>query len=170
MISAVSIKNNFISCLSFLQTLSSVLLLLFLVSCDNNKIFEKNTNIYNSKWHALEIIPFDVLINDTVTPYNFYINIRNNTDYSYSNLYLFMTTIYPDKEISKDTIECIIADKNGKWFGNGIGKYRFLSLELGKNIKFPQKGTYTFQFEQAMRTDTLENITDIGIRIEKSSL
>jgi len=146
------------------------MLVLLLMACDKNKVFEKNTTIYNAKWHALEIIPFDVTITDTITPHNFYINIRNNTDYGFSNLYLFMTTIYPNKEVSKDTIECVIADKNGKWFGKGYGKYRFLRLQLGKNITFPQKGMYTFQLEQAMRTDTLENISDIGIRIEKSSL
>jgi len=151
-----------------LKLLSVSFLLLFLLACDSNKLFEKNTNIYNSLWSRLELISFEVPEKDTIKKYNLYLNIRNNTDYAFSNLYLFMNTIYPDKKVSRDTIECILADKNGKWYGKGWGKYRLLNLQLGKNIRFPQKGTYTFQLEQAMRKDTLENITDIGIRIEKT--
>ena len=145
-----------------------MLSLTFISSCNSNKLFEKNTNIYNAAWSKLEIISFTVNVVDTASKYDFYINVRNNTDYAFNNLYLFMNTIYPDKQMSKDTIECYLADKNGKWFGKGWGKYRFLSLMLGKKMKFPQKGTYAFEFQHAMRKDTLKNITDIGIKIEKS--
>jgi len=173
MISADLIKNNPGKISRFLNryvVLLSVLLLVIalLNSCNSNKLFEKNTNIYNAAWSKLKIISFDVNVVDTVSKYDFYINVRNNTDYSFSNLYLFMNTILPDKQMSKDTIECLLADKNGKWFGKGWGKYRFLSLQLGKKMHFPQKGLYTFEIQHAMRKDTLKNITDIGIKIEKS--
>ena len=157
----IKVKRCFIlSALLFMLTL--------LLSCNSNKLFEKNININNAAWSKLEIIPFEVKITDTTSKFNFYVNIRNNTDYAFSNLYLFMNTVYPDKQMSKDTIECLLADKSGKWFGKGWGKYRFLSLLLGKEIRFPQAGTYIFEFGQAMRKDTLNNITDIGIKIEKS--
>ncbi len=168
MTSAGSIKNK--SFISFKKQVffSSMLLMLSLYGCHQNTLFEKNTTIYNALWNKFEIISFDVNIEDTAAKYNFFINVRNKTDYDYANLYLFMNTKYPSGDISRDTIECILADKNGKWFGKGWGKYRFLSLPLGNHIKFLQKGLYTFSFEQAMRTDTLHNISDIGIRIEKS--
>ena len=168
MTSAGSTKNKhfFFNKDFFLYCIPAILV--FFSSCDKKALFEKNTPLYNAEWSKHEIIPFEVNISDTASVYNFYINIRNNTDYAYANLYLFMNTRYPDKEVSRDTIECILADKNGKWFGKGWGKYRFLSLPLGKNVKFFQTGTYIFEFEQAMRTDTLKNISDIGIRIEKS--
>ncbi|OQA01943.1 MAG: Gliding motility lipoprotein GldH precursor [Bacteroidetes bacterium ADurb.Bin408] len=136
--------------------------------CSHPPLFEKNTTICNALWSKYEIISFDVNIEDTTAKYNFFINVRNKTDYDYANLYLFMNTKYPSGDIARDTIECLLADNNGKWFGKGWGKYRFLSLPLGNHIKFPQKGLYSFSFEQAMRTDTLQNISDIGIRIEKS--
>jgi len=160
------IFNNVKKYLILFSAFLFIVTLLF--SCDPNKLFEKNTSINHAAWSKFEIIPFEVNIVDTISKYNFYINVRNNTDYAFSNLYLFMNTIYPEKQMSKDTIECFLADKNGKWLGKGWGKYRFLRLLLGKGIRFPQKGTYTFEFQQAMRKDTLHNITDIGIKIEKS--
>lgn len=168
MTSAGSIKNK--SFIPFKKQVffSSMLLMLSLYSCHQNTLFEKNITIYNALWNKFEIISFDVNIEDTAAKYNFFINVRNKTDYDFANLYLFMNTKYPSGDISRDTIECTLADNNGKWFGKGWGKYRFLSLPLGNHIKFPQKGLYTFSFEQAMRTDTLHNIADIGIRIEKS--
>ena len=163
MISAGLIKNKYEVKIFFL-------LIIILFSCTSNTLFEKNCDIYNSSWNKKELISFEVPINDTTSHYNFFINVRNNTDYDFCNLYLFMNTIYPDKQVSKDTIECLIADSKGKWFGKGWGKYRFISLLLGKGIQFPQKGTYIFEFEQAMRKDTLENIAALGIKIEKTSL
>jgi gliding motility-associated lipoprotein GldH len=150
-------------------SLASLTIVYFLFSCDSNKLFEKNIPINNSLWSNLEVISFDFPVDDTISKYNFYINIRNNTDYAFSNLYLFMNTIYPDKQTSRDTIECLLTDNTGKWYGKGWGKHRFLNLLIGKDIKFPKKGLYAIEFEQAIRMDTLANITDIGIRIEKSS-
>ena len=161
MISADSIKNKLK--LSFIIIVCAS----FLMSCNSNTVYEKNNHIQNALWNKNEIIPFEFQIDDTLSSYNFYINIRNKTDYAYKNLYLFTKIIYPDNEVSKDTIDCLIADNEGKWFGEGWGKHRFLSLLLGKAIKFPCKGTYIIEFEQAMRMDTLKNISDIGIKIEK---
>lgn len=168
MTSAGSIKNKSLIPFNNHIFFSFLLLILSLCGCNQNTLFEKNVTIYNALWNKFEIISFDVNIEDTAAKYNFFINVRNKTDYDYANLYLFMNTKYPSGDISRDTIECFLADNNGKWFGKGWGKYRFLSLPLGNHIKFPQKGLYTFSFEQAMRTDTLHNISDIGIRIEKS--
>lgn len=110
---------------------------------------------------------FDVLIDDTLSFNDVYINIRNSGDYKYSNIYLFMSTIYPNQKISVDTIECILANKEGKWLGKGLGDIKDNQMLLKKNVRFHQSGIYTFEFKQAMRIDDLEGIKSIGIRIEK---
>lgn len=142
----------------------------FLTSCTSDNLINQNTVIPDGLWDKRQIMSYVVDVPDTSSRYNLYINVRSNTDYAYSNLYLFMNTIYPDKQVSRDTIDCMLAASDGKWFGSGYGKYRFLSLMLGNSFSFPQKGTYTFELEQAMRHDTLKNINDIGIKIEKISL
>jgi gliding motility-associated lipoprotein GldH len=63
----------------------------------------------------------------------------------------------------------IFADNLGRWMGKGIGGIYDYQFKYKQGIEFPESGEYTFEIEQAMRDIELDNITDIGIRIEKSS-
>ena len=145
-----------------------MLLLSFaLYSCDSSMVFEKNKEIGKEGWAKGDIAKFNAEIPDATLPYNFYINIRNSNDYSYSNIFLFVKTLYPDGKISVDTVECYLADLDGKWLGKASGRYVDNRILFKKNVKFPASGMYSFEFEQAMRTEKLEGIEDFGIRIEK---
>jgi gliding motility-associated lipoprotein GldH len=138
-----------------------------LLSCDPARVYDKFKDINDSKWYAGEHVKFDVQVEDTVSYNNVYLNIRNTGDYKYSNLYMFISTIYPDQKISIDTVECILADEEGQWLGKGTGSIKDNQLLLKKAFRFHQTGIYTFEFEQAMRVDTLEGIKSVGLRIEK---
>lgn len=141
--------------------------LVSLISCDSSMVFEKNKEIGKSGWNKSDIAKFNAEINDNTIPYNFYINIRNTNDYQFSNVFLFVKTLYPDGKISVDTVECYLADLDGKWLGKSSGRVIDNRILFKKNVKFPEKGMYSFEFEQAMRVDMLEGIEDFGIRIEK---
>ncbi|MBI9037314.1 MAG: gliding motility lipoprotein GldH [Bacteroidales bacterium] len=148
--------------------LISFLIVLFLSSCDLKSVYDKNFSFENTNWDKKNKVSFKIEISDTISQNQFFINIRNTTNYKYSNLYLFISTQLPDGSISKDTIECILADINGKWLGNGLSKLKENNILLKNDLVFPEKGTYIFEFEQAMRVDILEGIADIGIRIEEN--
>ena len=147
-----------------------VLLCLLVVtfSCDSKRVFEENKQIAGTLWNRDSVFSFKALMNDTLSPYNVYINIRHNGQYDKSNLYLFINIISPSGEKIRDTVNCILADIKGKWLGNGLGDLYSNQLMYKKNIEFPSTGTYTFQIEQAMRVNDLKNIEDIGIRIERA--
>ncbi len=143
-------------------------LFLLLVSCSSDTLFEENKHI-NESWDKNDTLCFEVEISNISIPYNFYINIRNSIDYKYSNFYFFMNSIFPDGSLRRDTIECILANLEGKWLGKGFGGIKENNLLLRKGIKFPQKGIYEFRIEHAMRVNDnkgLHGIEDIGIRIE----
>jgi gliding motility-associated lipoprotein GldH len=141
--------------------------LMFLFSCDSKKIFEENKEITGSVWNGNDKAIFHVMIPDVLARYNFYINVRNRGNYPFSNIYFFLKTIFPDGRIARDTIECRLADYDGKWLGSGISDMKFNRFLFQQGIKFPKKGEYTFELEQAMRVRELAGISDIGIRIEK---
>ena len=141
----------------------------FLTSCDSNRVFEENKEIKDYVWKADERIVFDITITDTVSPNNLYVNIRNADDYRYSNIYVFITTTFPNGKFSKDTLECILADDKGHWLGNGLGDIWDNQIPFKKNVRFPEKGKYTIALEQAMRMNELPQIMDVGVRIEKQS-
>ncbi|MCF8367842.1 MAG: gliding motility lipoprotein GldH [Bacteroidales bacterium] len=157
--------KNSIFCNS--KLLPVLLLLVVLQSCNPDSFFEKNKVVKKASWDALDTIQFRIDVLDTLQAYNFYLNVRHNTDYSYSNLYLFVGIRYPDKTYSRDTIELILARPDGKWLGKGFGKLKENNILIKKGLQFPYVGLYRFDFQQAMREETLKGIEDVGIRLEK---
>ena len=145
----------------------ALVLILQLFACDSKRIFEQNIEIPNGIWNAKNIARFEVIIADTSSPHNFYINVRNAGAYPYSNLFLFLETEFPDKVYARDTIECILADNSGRWLGDGSGDIWDNRILFKKGVRFRKAGKYIFTLEQAMRVQNLPMIMDVGIRIEK---
>ncbi len=145
----------------------SLVMFLGLYSCDSNKVYEEYIEVEGALWKKENIANFKFLAEDTIAPHNLYINVRNTGDYAYSNLYLFVTLQGPDGNLLKDTVNCKLADKSGKWYGKGIGDLWDLQMPYIGGFKFAQKGEYTFSLEQAMRVENgLDGITDVGLRVE----
>ncbi len=144
-----------------------LLVVFFAASCDSGMVFDENKDIPQRKWNKDKAAVFKVEIQDTVNIHNVYVNVRNSGSYEYNNLFLFITTTAPGGAMIRDTFECALADDKGKWYGSGIGDIWSARVPYKMNIKFPRIGTYTFEIEQAMRVTTLEEIMDIGIRVEK---
>jgi gliding motility-associated lipoprotein GldH len=151
-------------------TLALLFLVLFLASCDKNRVFEKNVDIKDYIWDVKDVKSFDLVVTDTVTPHNFYVNVRNSDSYPYSNLYLFIKTIFPNGKHSRDTLECILANDEGRWLGNGLGDIWDNQILFKRAKRFPLAGKYTFQIEQGMRLSKLPQIMDVGLRIEKATV
>ena len=138
------------------------------ISCDRNRVFEENKNIPENLWYINNKVTFDINITDTVSANNLYINVRNSGSYSYSNLFVFLTTYLPDNTASKDTLECTLADASGKWLGSGLGDIWDNKILFKRDFRFPQKGKYRFEMVQGMRINPLPLIADVGLRIEKA--
>lgn len=143
-------------------------ILLLLSACDKKRYFEEYSEIPNQSWSRNNILKYKVNISNKKMPLNLFLNIRNSGKYNYSNLYVFFKTQSPDSIIRIDTIECVIADDKGRWLGKGIGDLWDNRILIRKNVVFPDTGNYIFEIEQAMREESLEHISDVGLRIEKS--
>ncbi len=137
-------------------------------SCvDNSIIFDESVIINNASWNNEDMPYFDVNVEDTLSTYAFFLNIRHLENYRYSNFYMFLHTTFPNGSQTHDTIECFLAYPDGRWIGDGSGSMRTSKILLNNNLQFPLKGGYHFEIEQAMRDDVLEGITDVGLRFEK---
>ncbi len=131
-------------------------------------MLDHNTAITNNSWYRLKSVTESVTITDTLQKHNFYVNIRNNNKYPYSNIYLFINTKFPSGKTSRDTVECILADAEGKWLGKSSGDISDHRILIKQGVRFPMSGLYTFEIEHAMRVENLQGITDVGLRIEKA--
>ena len=141
------------------------------LACDSNRVFEQNTRLSEKGWSWLEKPQFQVEIFDTISEMNVLVNIRHSSHYPFSNVWIFVNTIAPDGAQSVDTVECVLAEKDGAWKGNGLGDIWDFQKHLKTTI-FQQEGDYIFELEQAMRygdqaqINILPEIVDVGIRIE----
>ena len=146
-----------------------VLIVVFsMVSCSFNDVYNENISIADGIWAHDEAARFEVDIEDTLSDYSFYINIRNDIDYRYSNLYVFMQTRFPNGNLTRDTIEFVLADDSGKWLGKGWGRVKENKVKLKDNLMFPLSGKYVFLIQQGMREESLTGITDVGLIFEKN--
>lgn len=150
------------------------LVAMLLASCDSNSEFDNYITLPKSAWNKKNTIQFTFPINDSIGKKNLFINLRNNKDYAYSNLFLITQMDFPDGQIIIDTLEYDMADVTGKFLGEGFTDIKENKLFYKENITFPCKGEYTFKVRQAMRKngevegiEELEGITHVGFRIEK---
>ena len=157
--------------------LGSIIVLILLISCNNNMVFDQYKSMPNAEWHKDSIVKFQFNPIDTLSRNNVSINLRNNDAYAYSNLFLIVGIDFPNNYKVVDTLEYEMADAEGKFLGEGMTDLKENVLEFKTNVIFPTTGTYTISIEQAMRksgeTDgitSLKGVTDVGIQIEKTNL
>ena len=142
--------------------------LMLLSSCDGNRYFEENRAMPDETWDVNNTLRFEVPVDNTNALYNFFLNVRHTGQYPYRNLFLFVDSEFPDGSGYRDTLECALATKEGRWYGDGVGDLRDLRIQFKMNTVLPDTGTYVFSFEQAMREEHLPHIKDVGLRIEKA--
>ncbi len=157
-----------------MRNITIILLLVIITSCSDNFVLDTYKSMPSSEWHKDSIVKFEFNPIDTVSKNNIYINLRNNNDYAYSNLFLIVAIDFPNNYKVVDTLEYEMADVNGKFLGEGFTDLKENKLEFKTNVNFPSTGTYRVSIQQAMRKsgdvnglETLVGVTDVGLQIEK---
>lgn len=147
------------------------LLTLFLFSCDEDRLYEKNYDFDTRYWPVVEKPEFEFEITDTLLQYNLYCNLRNSLDYPFARI--FITYDLKDSAgnvLQKELVQKLLFDdKTGEPMGeSGLGDLYDHRIQLKAGHRFPYAGVYKISFEQFMRTDTLRGVLAVGLRVEKS--
>jgi gliding motility-associated lipoprotein GldH len=152
----------------------SLVLVLFLLGCGKEMEFSEYRALENGRWLQDKVMEFKSPDLNADVAYDFYIQVRNDNRYPYSNLFLITELEYPDGETQRDTLEYQMAESDGSWLGKGYGSIKENKLWYKENINLPVTGVYTIRIEQAMRKNgsvegisELEGITDVGLEIER---
>lgn len=150
------------------------LALFTIISCDGKRVFDEYKSVAKTNWNVNKPIAFQFEIQDTIAKRNLFINLRNNNNYEFSNLFLITKITFPNNQQVIDTLEYEMTDKTGKFLGSGFSEIKENKLFYKEHITFPISGIYTLEIAQAMRKNgeiegeqILKGITDVGFRIEK---
>lgn len=142
---------------------------LWLASCDTIDLYEKVVPVPKHQWQSSYKPAFTFNISDTAVPYQLYFIVRHNNNYRYNNIWVKLTAKGPVDTARAFTLELPLANKEG-WLGSGmddIFEHRVAFALDPEKFSFARSGDYTFTLEQVMRDDPLENIMNVGVRIEK---
>lgn len=150
-----------------------VIMIVAFSSCDRTRVFDEYKPL--NGWNKDSLVTFQLNNIDSTKAYDLFINIRNNNNYRYSNLFLITEIKFPQGKVLSDTLEYEMTKPSGEWLGTGFGNVKESKLWFKENVRFDESGTYKVTIQQAMRANgevdgiqELEGITHVGFRIENS--
>lgn len=152
-------KLVYISCL--------ILLVSILFSCTTIDIFEKSVAIPGHEWKSSYRPSFEFNITDTTTTYNVFLVFRHTEKYNFNNIFINLYVKGPGMDSTiKIQQDVLLATNEKGWLGTGMDDvYEHRSTLAARQ---PLKaGTYNFTIEQIMREDPLQEVLNVGLRLEK---
>lgn len=158
----MSLKNSFLF----------FVLIVTLVSCDKKRVFDEYKAVGDG-WNKDSIVSFELPPLDVKKQYDLFLNIRDNNDYPFNNIFLIVSLEQPNKRTLVDTLEYQMANPDGSLLGEGFTDTKDNKLVYKERMKF-SAGKYRVHIKQAVRQTgkidgikVLKGITDVGFRIEK---
>lgn len=146
-----------------------LIILTVITSCNSDVVVSSYHSFENPSWPAKDTIHFNFNITNTSALYTANVMLRHTPSYPYDNMYVFLTTVYPQGQSKTDTVNLILADAKGIWLGSGMGDLYDLKIPLKRQFRFSKAGTYKIQLVQAMDIDPLPEIVDVGFELVKIS-
>lgn len=158
--------------MSLRSSFALLLIAVALVSCDKKRVFDEYHSVGKS-WNKDTIVSFELPKLDAKKQYNLFLNIRDNNDYPFNNLFLIVSMEQPDKITKVDTLEYQMANPDGSLLGDGFTDVKDNKLVYKERMTF-KPGPYKVYIRQALRQTgkvagvaQLDGITEVGFRIEK---
>jgi gliding motility-associated lipoprotein GldH len=140
---------------------------LLLSSCQSIDLFEKVVSIPRQEWKANFKPQFNFNIKDTLSHYDVYIILRHNEKYEFNNIWVSLTYQLKAQQPVTGQYELPLANNDG-WLGIAMDDlYEHRVRITAENGILLKPGEYTFTIGQIMRKDPLENVLNVGLRIEK---
>jgi gliding motility-associated lipoprotein GldH len=143
---------------------------IFISSCRQINVFEKNTPIPNYEWSSKFAAAGTFDISDTAAAYDLSIVLRHTDAYNYNNIWLNVGLQAPGDSMYFQKLDLSLGNDAKGWEGTGMNDiWEVRKLLNGKPRRFKKMGEYKFQIFQIMRDEPLKNVLSAGLRVEKAS-
>jgi gliding motility-associated lipoprotein GldH len=140
---------------------------MMLWSCGDHHFYEEQRLINAAEWYYSDTLLYQVDISDTVARYDIGMQIEHGTDFPFQNLYMRISTIFPDGETVAQTLPIDLADHTGIWYGDCGNKDCSVKVQLQNNARFDRIGIHSFKVIQYMRDDPIKEVEGITLFIDK---
>ena len=141
-------------------------------SCSENDFFNEYQSVQNG-WNKEDLKRYDFESLDTISEYKSYINIRTNSEYPFSNLFLIVKMFPPEGKAVVDTLQYQMTNPDGSMLGSGFTDIKEHKLVWREQLQLKKQGVYKIEIEHAIRKvneikgeAVLNGITEIGLQIQ----
>jgi len=149
----------------------------YLSSCQTVDLYERVVTIPKQEWKSSFKPQFNFIIKDTQTRYDVYVLFRHNAKYEFNNIWIDLTYQLKNQPPITAKYELPLANNEG-WMGSAMDdlyehRIRITPPDVSsasgdtKGGIVLKPGEYTFTVAQIMRQDPLQNVLNVGLRIEK---
>lgn len=147
-----------------------ILAVVTITACSDNRLYEDYVDFDERFWAVSEQPGFEFQIDDTLAKYALYCNVRIAESYPYSdfNFQYTLSDSTGNVLVKRLVVKDVFDRKSGKPLGeSGLGDIYDHQVQLADHA-FASPGKYKLTLEQFMRTDSLEGVLAVGVRVEKS--
>ena len=148
------------------KSLVVILSSFYIVSCTTVDLYEKNKTIPGFKWKSSYKPEFTFTIKDTSVQYQLFLVLRHNERYNFNNIWINLYSKPPGDTMHKATFPLTLANNEKGWLASGMDDIYEHRIKL-TDPQYWKAGSYFFKIEQIMREDPLENVMNVGLRVEK---
>jgi gliding motility-associated lipoprotein GldH len=145
-----------------------ILLAAVFSGCGNAYIFDETKTVNGDFWQYKDSLTYTVEVTDTAKRYDIIATVTHDAEYTNENVYVQIGTKFPDGKAQSDLISLELADKKGQWHGKGSSTVA-LDIPLQQHARLNQKGKYRFSFKQFTRTDSLQGVKSVGLKLRISA-
>jgi gliding motility-associated lipoprotein GldH len=142
-----------------------------LIACTTGNLYEKVQPVPRHQWSSNYKPRFTFDISDTTTPYRLFVIFRHSEKYNFNNVWLRLGIQSPDStQMSSVQYELPLATNEKGWLASGMDdlyEHRIAITPGSGNFYFKKPGTYTFEMQQLMREEPLQEVYNIGLRVER---
>lgn len=134
------------------------------MACGPNVIYDQTETI-PKPWDYFSPITFEYKITDTLVPYDLQLLVDHTSSFTYENLYINATTIFPDGSKTSLPVSLQLASTSGDWLGDCSGDQCTSVIDISLRAYFKKVGKYSLIIEQYSRNSGLEGINEFTLKI-----
>ena len=120
----------------------------------------------NNSWDFKDSLVVNFQVSDDGRARQLSFFFRNNLEYPYRNIFLFVELSYENQIILKDTVEYYITNPYGQWLGSGFGKNRDNYFLFKDQLILEKSGNYSLLVNHGMRNNPLVCSNQFGFKLK----
>lgn len=139
---------------------------LLFIGCGQKPVYSEKVDIGGS-WTYANDLAFEFNIDEIEKTYDLVLELSYGINFNYQNIYVKITTEYPDNKKDEDILSLNLTDGMGMFLGDCNSSKCTIALLLQEKFKFNQVGKYTITIYQNGREEVLEDIYAAELKLYK---